>query len=262
MKKLALFLVLAMMLTLVFSVTAFAQAAEEGGAEGGAEKVSLVTKVTEKVRGYAKDIKDQFSILNNSVKDMLGKHAQYITLALGVLLLLECFFGYRLLGLQMFLAGAYVGMASGLLGFIHLTVNAGVNVPGDYVKWVIAGLCAVVFALLFMALKKAGIVIFIGVYAFIELAQYTNNIFVQAAITAVIVLLSVFFFKYIFIHASSIYGGVKGALLIFGAPVVAGVVDLSKFLVNTPKAPAFYVGLLIAFFGVFVQLKLAKRRRF
>lgn len=258
MKKLALFLVLAMMLTLVFSVTAFAQAA----AEGGAEDVSLVTKVTERVRGYAKDIKAQFSILNDSVKGMLGENAQYITLVLGVLLLLECFFGYRLLGLQMFLAGAYVGLASGLLGFIHLTVNAGVNVPGDYVKWVIAGLCAVVFALLFMALKKAGIVIFIGVYAFIELAQYTNNIIIQAAITAVIVLLSVFFFKYIFIHASSIYGGVKGAMLILGAPIVAGVVDLSKFLVNTPKAPAYYVGLLIAVFGVFVQLKLAKRRRF
>lgn len=255
MKKLALFMVLALMLTAMFSVSAFA--ATEGG-----EEADLVAKISAKISQYAKDIKEQFSGLNTTIKNLIpADFVDYLPLVLGALLLLECFFGYKLLGLQMFLAGAYVGLASGLLGFVHLTQTAGVNVPGDYVKWVIAALCAVVFALLFMALKKAGLVIFIGVYAFVELAAYTNNIIVQAAITAVIVLLSIFFFKYIFIHVTSLWGGIKGATLIFSAPLVAGAVDLSKYLINTPKAPAYYVGLLIAFFGVFVQLKLAKKRR-
>ena len=254
MKKLALFMVLALMLAAMFSVSAFAAA--EGGEEAG-----LVEQISAKVSQYAKDIKAQFSGLNTTIKGLLGSIADYLPLIFGGLLLLECFFGYRLLTHQMFFAGAYVGLACGFLGFVHLTETAKVAVPGDYVKWVIAALCAIVFALLFMALKKAGLVIFIGVYAFIELAAYTNSIVIQAAITAVIVLLSIFFFKYIFIHVTSLWGGIKGATMIFSAPLVAGAVNLGNYLVNTPKAPAYYVGLLIAFFGVFVQLKLAKKRR-
>ena len=193
---------------------------------------------------------------------MLGESVSFIGILMGVLLLLECFFGYKWLGFQMFIAGAYVGVACGLLGFVHLTVNAGVNVPGDYVKWVIAGLCAVVFALLFMALKKAGLVIFMGVYAFVNLAPYTNSLVIQIALTAIIVLLSIFFFKYIFIHFTSLWGATKGMTLIFGSSLVSGIVNLENFIVNTPKAPAYYLGLLIAFFGVLAQLKMAKRKRF
>lgn len=255
MKKFVLFLILSMLLMSLFSVCAFAQA--EGGE--GSEN-SIVDKVTDKVTQYAGDIKAQFSTLNDGVKNLLGGVAEYLPLAIGALLLIECFFGYKLLGLQMFLAGAYIGMASGLLGFTHLVAK--VNVPGDYVKWIVAGLCAIVFALLFMALKKVGLVVFIGVFSFMKLVDYTDNIIVQAALAAVIVLLSICFFKYIFIHATSIFGAVKGVQMIFAVPLVANVVDLSKYLVNTPKAPAYYVGLLVAFFGVFVQFKLAKKKRF
>ena len=257
MKKLALFLILAMMLTALFSVTVFADAAE-----GGEETTDLIAEITGKISQYAKDIKSQFSTLNDTVKGLIGSFASYLPLIMGGLLLLECFFGYKLLGLQMFLAGTYVGLAAGLLGFVHLTETAGVNVPGDYVKWVIAFLCAIVFALLFMALKKAGLVVFFGVFSFMKLVDYTNDIIVQAAITGVIVLLSIFFFKYIFIHVTSIYCGVKGTMLILSSSLVAGVVDLGKYLVNTPKEPTYYAGLLIAFFGVLIQLKLATRKKF
>ncbi|MBO5788457.1 MAG: hypothetical protein J6R42_00770 [Clostridia bacterium] len=252
-QKIAFMLLMIVVLAAIFSVTAFAA----DGAEASSS-MDKVNQITDKVAQYSSDIKAQLKELNEKVKGLLGSAAEYLPLVLGVLLLLECFFGYKLLGLQMFLAGGYIGFAVGLIGYTHL-LSADILMP-EPTKWVLAGVLAILMALLFMALKKAGLVIFAGVFAFVKLANYTDKLVVQVALTAVVVVLSIFFFKYLFIHTTSLYGGTKGMMLIMSSSLVSGMVDLNKFVINTPKEPAFYLGLLVAFFGIFAQLKMAKKK--
>lgn len=247
-KKIVLLLLMTMVMTAMLSVYASAASAAEDS----------ISNITTKVAQYGNDIKEQLKEVNEMIKGKMGGFAGYAGLIVGVLLILECFLSYKLLGFQMFVAGAYVGFAAGLLGYTHLT-NL-VALPGEYFKWIIAGMVAVIMALIFMWLKKAGLVLFIGLYAFVQLAQHTTNVTVHLAITALIVLLSVFYFRYIFIHATALAGGIWGAKKIFASSLLASV-DLSTLIINTRFEPTVYIGLLIAFIGAFVQLKVVDGKR-
>ena len=247
-KKVVLLLLMTMVLTALFSVYASAAATTEDS----------VTNLTTKVAQYGKEIKEQLKNINKMIEGKMGGFAAYAGLAIGVLLILECFFSYKLLGFQMFLAGIYVGFASGLLGYTHLTKI--VALPGTYFQWIIAGMVAIIMALIFVWLKKAGLVLFIGLYAFAQLAQFTTSVTVHMALTGLIILLSIFYFKYIFIPVTSLIGGVWGAKKILASSLLASL-ELDTLFVNTRYEPAVYLGLLIAFFGMFIQLKVAAKKR-
>ena len=128
-QKIAFMLLMIVVLAAIFSVTAFAA----DGAEASSS-MDKVNQITDKVAQYSSDIKAQLKELNEKVKGLLGSAAEYLPLVLGVLLLLECFFGYKLLGLQMFLAGGYIGFAVGLIGYTHL-LSADILMPEPTKCW-------------------------------------------------------------------------------------------------------------------------------
>lgn len=256
-KKTALLLVLVIALTALFSVYASAEAADS------------VKNVTGKIGGYIDDIKDQFRFINDWLKGLLGDFAGYLILVVAVLLLVECFVSYRLLKVNTFIFGAYLGFACGLLGYTHLT--AVMNVPGEYIKWIIAGLLALIFGFLFTAINRVGVVILTVAYTFITVTDWTDNLITQIVVTAVVLVLSVIFFRYIFIGASSIFCAHKGLTMLFSlattslSPIsdIIAKIEPTQYL---PGAPAKYVtlgiALVIAFFGILVQCKLLRRKKY
>ena len=220
-----------------------------------------VDDVTGAITEHTDKIKAQFDVIRDLIQGFLANWQDYVDLVLVALLLIECFFGYKLLGPQLFLAGAYLGVAGGLYVF-ELLIKS-VNVPQgseDIVKWIIAAVIGIIMALLLCALKRAGMIIFLGAYSFIHLGKYTgDNLIVRVAITALVVVLAIFFLKYLFIFLASCWSGVKAIEILFASFLLKNV-DLGKYLMNTPKAPVYYIGILVAFLGMFVQYKMLKKK--
>ena len=261
--KWALFLVLTLLLTSVCCVFATAEAPAESSesTESSHAAPEKVTEVTNKISGYVNDIRAQFSVMKDKILGLLGEAAVYVSLGIVVLWLLECFFGYPLVKLQMFLAGAYIGFAIGMLGYVHLTVIAGVKLPGDYFEWIIAGLIAIICAFLFLFLNKAGLVLFATAFAYVKAATFTDNFIVQIIIAAVVLLLSIFFFKYAFCFAVSYFGGTQAVKVFFGITEFEFIskIDPARFFSGlSADRVHLFLGLLLAFLGVITQLCIAQ----
>lgn len=248
-RKFLLFFLVVVVLTSLFSVAASALSVDD---------------ITGKVTEHTNKLKLQFDVINDLVMGFLSNWQNIVDLVVAALLLLVCFFGYKLLGPMLFLAGAYLGVAGGLYLFEMLGVW-GVNVPEgseSIVKWVIAAVVGIILSLLLCALKKVGMIIFLACFSFIKLGEYTNdNLIVRTAITAAIVVLCIFFFKYFFIAAAAYWAGTKSMHYLFGSFLLKNI-QLGDYLSGTPKDPVFYVGLLVAFLGMFVQYKSLKKNRY
>lgn len=255
-KKSVLLLVLIIALTALLSVYASAEAADD------------VQKVTGKVQGYLNDIKAQFTVIRDGMKGLLGNYAGYMTLAMAVILLVECFVSYKLLKVSTFIAGAYLGFACGLVGYGHLT--AVMNVPGDYIKWIVAGLVALILGFLFTAINRVGVIIVTVAFVFLKVSDWTDKLVVQIIVTAAALVLLVIFFRYIFIGVSSAAAAYYGLKLLFSVGAmdlspVSGVIAKIDPVQYLPGAPAKYVmyavAALIAFFGILVQCKALRNRK-
>ncbi|MFA5562471.1 MAG: hypothetical protein WDA00_07540 [Eubacteriales bacterium] len=219
-----------------------------------------VDDIIVKAESYLGDIKAQLIVTRDLVNDLIGKVeivADYIFVVVAALCLLVVFLGYKLRKLLYFIAGLVGGFAVGLFLFELLTTS--MSLP-DWLKWVAAGLLAVIGAFLLKFLARVAVVIAIGVYAFIRLGTYTDTLLVRAAITAAVVVLALFLYKAVFIHGIAYLAGVKCAQAVLGSELLSSL-DLTKYVVGVNEAKlVLYVGILLAILGVWVQYSTTRRR--
>lgn len=246
-KKLLTVMMVALMLSAVFGV--YASAITAGEAAQKADEIFL------------DDIKGHIDWLNTKIKGLYESFADYMPLVFGALLLILSFFGYKLLKPLNLLGGLYLGFVVGLWLFAFLSEK--MVMPGDFVKWILGGLLAIILGLLCAALNKASIVVFFTAYAFYFAAnQLSDNLVVCVAVAALVLVLSIFLFKYVFVHILTLKCATFGIKQIFSAPLVANAIDFEKFFtIASRDTVVLYIGLLVAIFGILTQLKLARRKR-
>ena len=209
---------------------------------------------------FLDDIKEHMDWINQKVKGFYGGFANLMPLFFGAILLVLCFFGYRMLKPLNLVGGMYLGFAAGVWLFEFLSQK--MVMPGVFVKIILGVFLAIILGLLCTALNKASVVLYLTGYAFYFAAtQITDNLIVCVALAAIALVLAIFLFKYAFIHIFTIKCATAGVSLLFSSPMISKMVDFSKFITIADQEVVFtFIALLIALFGIIVQLALSNKR--
>jgi len=246
-RKLLMIMMVALMLTAFCGIYASALTAGEA-----ADKVDSL---------FLDDIKEHMDWMNQKVKGFYAGFANLMPLLFGVILLVLCFFGYRMLKPLNLVGGMYLGFAVGVWLFEFLSQK--MVMPGAFVKIILGAFLAIILGLLCTALNKASVIVYLTGHAFYFAAtQITDNLIVCVALAAIALVIAIFMFKYVFIHIFTLKCATAGVALLFRSPMIADAVDFSKFITIADKEVVLtFIALLIALFGILTQMKLARKRR-
>ena len=271
------FVLILLAVLLLFTVVGFA-AGESSVAEAAQNGVATL-------RGYInrgiEKLKDANYIGNacRSAFDGLGNIKDYWWIIIGVIALIECFFGYRLFRLELALVGFVGGFVGGLILFPYLVklIPAMENVP--VVQTIIAAILGIAGLLLTQFFFKAAVVIAAGYagYLFSQpyVASYNNALLIRIGIGVVLAILAFLLLKVIIVLLTGLIGGtialvqltckiaaVQGVLLEDNAIVEKVFSVTSKLgLGINGLTIALIIGVVIGLLGVVFQFANTARRR-
>ena len=204
------FVLVLLAVLLLFTVVCFA--------DGEAASVAEAAKSgVETIRGYVNKGIEQLKGANyigdacTSAFNALGQIKDYWWIIIGVIALIECFFGYRLFRIELAIFGFIGGFVGGLLLFPQLVklIPAMGDVP--IVETIIAAILGIAGLLLTQFFFKAAVVIAVGYAGYLfslpYVAAYNNALFIRIMIGVVLAILAFLLLKVIIVLLTGLFGG-------------------------------------------------------
>lgn len=265
-KKAAAFLVI---LTLAIAMLCIGASAAESDAEKNASGFSF-SALTE-------DIQLEFSeatIIGTYCQqffDFLETNRDYHYIALGVLALILCFFGYRLLRLFLLVVGFIGGCYGGFILYPH--VASWIPSAPSYVELIVAAVFGIAGAILIHFLFRVAIVAGVGYGVFLLSAPYfvdvPNALLYRIVVSVVIAIVAALLLKVAFVFATGLGGGLIAVAQLGSRAAALGTVlyeNEAVFSYLEPiGVPALTVGVAIGLFvgllGILFQFANTRRRR-
>lgn len=266
-KKLTMVLALVFVVILMFSVVgSAAEVAPEAEKANSLSIESLIERAKTELSGapyIGEYCQKAFSFIE--------ENAEYQFAIYGVLALIMCFFGYRLLRVALFLGGFFAGFVGGLI----LTPQIANVIPGmpDFMPLVIGGICAIVAALLLHFLFKWAVLLGVGFAAFKVSAFYLKDVeyalLYRILVAVACAILAFLIIRFFFVMITALLGGIFAMTqllsridvmqtvlykneTIFGYTDIIGVNSLTV---------AVAIGLVVALLGIIFQFMNTRKRR-
>ncbi len=275
------FVLILLAVLLLFTVVGFADS-------GSAETDGVVAAAQSGVETIRKYVSRGIEELKNanyiggaatSAIDALKGIRDYWWIIIGVIALIECFFGYRLFRLELALVGFVGGFVGGLILFPYLVklIPAMENVP--VVQTIIAAILGIAGLLLTQFFFKAAVVIAAGYagYLFSQpyVASYNNALLIRIGIGVVLAILAFLLLKVIIVLLTGLIGGTIALVQLtckIGAvqrTLLEGNAIVEKIFSVTSKLGlgingltiALIIGVVIGLLGVVFQFANTARRR-
>jgi hypothetical protein len=203
--------------------------------------------------------------------NFIDENAEYQFVVFGVLSLIMCFFGYRLLRIVLFFGGLFAGFVGGLI----LTPQIANVIPGmpDFMPLVIGGICAIVAALLLHFFFKWAILLGVGFAAFKVSAFYLKDmeyaLLYRILVAVACAILAFLIIRFFFVMMTALLGGIFAMTqllsrvdvmqtvlyeneTVFGYTEIIGVNSLTVAVV---------IGLVVALLGIIFQFMNTRKRR-
>ena len=278
------FVLILLAVLLLFTVVGFA----DGGSAETAETTGVAAAAQSGVETIRKYVSRGIEELKNanyiggactSAINALQKIRDYWWIIIGVVALIECFFGYRLFRLELALVGFVGGFVGGLILFPYLVklIPAMENVP--VVQTIIAAILGIAGLLLTQFFFKAAVVIAAGYagYLFSQpyVASYNNALLIRIGIGVVLAILAFLLLKVIIVLLTGLIGGTIALVQLtckIGAvqrTLLEGNAIVEKIFSVTSKLGlgingltiALIIGIVIGLLGVVFQFANTARRR-
>ena len=266
-KKTAAFVLFLILAVAVFCVSA--SAAESAGGDSDAKGFSIPALID--------DVKEEFAeapIIGTYIQsafDAMEDFREYHYIALGVVGLILCFFGYRLLRFFLLLVGFVGGCYGGFLLYTHIGSWFG-GMP-EFVELIVAGICGIGCAILIHFLFRVAIVAGVGYGVFVFSESYlegvSNAMLYRIVIAVVVAIVAALLIKLFFVLATAIGGGVLAL-----AQFCSGVSAMQTVLYKNDQIFSYLepvgfsaltitlaVGLLVGLLGILFQFSNTRRRR-
>ena len=203
--------------------------------------------------------------------NLLEEYRGYHYIAVGVLALILCFFGYRLLRLFLLVGGLVGGCYGGFLLYPH--VASWISGMPAYVELIVAGVFGIAAAILIHFLFRIAIVAGVGYGVFVLSAPYfaeiSNALLYRIIVAIVVAIIAALLIKVVFVLVTAFGGGVL-ALAKLGVQLGA----LNKVLYENETVFSYLkplgissltigvaIGLLVGLIGVLFQFSNTRRRR-
>lgn len=273
------FVLILLAVLLLFTVIGFA----DGGTAGGVAEAAK--NGVETIRGYVSAGIEKLKNANyigdacTSAFDGLLKIRDYWWIIIGVVALIECFFGYRLFRIELAIIGFVGGFVGGLFLFPQLVKLIPAMGDTPFVETIIAVILGIAGLLLTQFFFKAAVVIAVGYagYLFSEpyLAGYDNSLLYRILIGVGLAILTFLLLKVIIVLATGLFGGMIaiaqltckiGAIqkpLLEDNAIVSRIFDVVGKLglgINALTV-ALIIGAVIGLLGVIFQFANTARRR-
>jgi hypothetical protein len=266
-KKTAAFLLIFIMAAAIFGISASA-----AGSDGGSGNSSEFS-----VPALMEDVKEEFAeaaIVGTYFQqafDFLEDNRGYHYIALGILALIICFFGYRLLRFFLLVVGFIGGCYGGFLLYPH--VASWISGMPEFVELILAGVFGIAAAILIHFLFRLAIVVGVGYGVFVLSEAYfveMDNALLYRIIAAVVVaIVAALLIKVVFVLATALGGGVLAL-----TKLCSGVSAMQTVLYENEAVFAYLkpigissltisvaVGLVIGLLGILFQFANTRRRR-
>ena len=272
------FVLILLAVLLLFTVVGFADG-------DGASVAEAAKNGVETLRGYINrgiaELKNANYIGDacTSAFDALGKIKDYWWIIIGVVALIECFFGYRLFRLELAIIGFVGGFVGGLLLFPQLVKLIPAMADTPIVQTIIAAILGIAGLLLTQFFFKAAVVIAVGYagYLFSEpyLAGFENALLYRILIGVGLAILTFLLLKVIIVLATGLFGGMIALAqltckieaiqnpLLEDNDIVAKIFDVTSKLglgINALTI-ALIIGAVIGLLGVIFQFANTARKR-
>lgn len=273
------FVLILLAVLLLFTVVGFA----DGGTTGGV--VEAAKNGVETIRGYIRAGIEKLKSANYigdacaSAFDGLAKIRDYWWIIIGVVALIECFFGYRLFRVELAIIGFVGGFVGGLFLFPQLVKLIPAMGDTPFVETIIAVILGIAGLLLTQFFFKAAVVIAVGYagYLFSEpyLAGYDNALLYRILIGVGLAILAFLLLKVIIVLTTGLFGGMIAIAqltckieaiqkpLLEDNAIVSKVFDVVGKLglgINALTV-ALIIGAVIGLLGVIFQFANTARRR-
>ena len=272
------FVLVLLAVLLLFTVVGFADGEAASVAEAAKSGVEII-------RGYVNKGIEQLKGANyiggvcTSAFNGLNSIAAYWWIIIGVVALIECFFGYRLFRIELAIIGFIGGFVGGLLLFPYLVklIPSMGDVP--IVETIIAAILGIAGLLLTQFFFKAAVVIAVGYagYLFSQpyVAAYNNALLYRILIGVGLAILTFLLLKVIIVLLTGLIGGMIalaqltckiGAIqkpLLEDNAIVSQIFDVTSKLglgINALTV-ALIIGAVIGLLGVVFQFANTARKR-
>lgn len=264
-RKLITFFLILLMATMMFCVVGSA-AEEAAEPDSGISVASVIDRVKTElseapyIGSYCKQAFDGIANISS-----------YYFIIFGVLALIECFFGYRLLKLELLLIGLIGGFIGGLILYPYV-LRLIPSLPA-MTELIIGAVCGIIGALLVHFLFKVAIFAGVGYLVYLYSAPYLTNVqnglLYRILIAAGCAIIAVFLIKLVFVLVTSILGGAI-ALTQFLSKVAAvqgilyandSIFRFTERLGITGVTWALIAGGVIGILGLFFQVANTRKRR-
>ncbi len=263
--------IFALLLMLVLAISLLSVpslAAGESAADAPAKSTS--------VKSILADVKEEFTeatLIGDYCKmafDAIDSFKSFHFVILGVLSLILCFFGYRLLRFMLAIIGFFGGFYGGLV--LYPSILKLISLP-PIVELVVGLICAIGGALVCHFMFRVAIFAGVGFATFTVAAPYVADVpngslyRILAAIgVAVVVILLL---KVLYIIASGLLGGVLAATQLCSRVAILSKALYANDAIFSKLAPigieavtiAVVIGALIGVFGVIFQFSNTRKRR-
>ena len=266
-KKVAAIFAVLTLVAAIFCVSVSAAGSDGGSSSSADFSISALTK----------DVKAEFAdaaIIGTYFQqafDLLESYRSYHFIAFGVLALIICFFGFRLLRLFLLIAGFVGGCYGGFIVYPYVQSWFG-GLPG-YVELILAGVFGIACAILIHFLFRVAIVAGVGYGVFVLTASYfagmPNALLYRIIVAVVVAILAALLLKVVFIFGTALSGGIL-ALAQFGSGVSAfsfvlyrndAVFSYLEPLGISSLTVGVAIGVVVGLLGILFQFSNTRRRR-
>ena len=273
------FVLILLAVLLLFTVVGFADGeAASGVAEAAKDGV-------ETIRGYVSKGIEQLKSANyigdacTSAFNALDSIKEYWWIIIGVVALIECFFGYRLFRIELAIFGFIGGFVGGLLLFPYLVklIPSMEDVP--VIQTIIAAILGIAGLLLTQFFFKAAVVIAVGYAGYLFSAPYLadveNALLYRILIGVGLAILTFLLLKVIIVLLTGLFGGMLALVqltckieaiqkpLLEDNAIVSQIFDVTSKLglgINALTV-ALIIGAVIGLLGVIFQFANTARKR-
>lgn len=247
-----------------------APASDAGGTQTTAGKISsvktLVFKFFEKVASAFWRLRTYYG---NAVRHF-GKFERFMPIVLSALILVFCFFGYRLFRIETVLLGAVTGYAIAYAAYDFLLAWQGhwafLDSWEKVLRWVLVGVCAILGMFLGRLFRRIGVSFVLALLVAAYCARYTSNAWVLAAAFAVVMLIGIVAIKPVVIFVTGVGGSVLVVRLIMNFFFGAGgyfPMDLNARLGISPAVNIVLIlGTLFGLICMWIQARTSRGRRY
>ena len=265
-KKAAAFLFILTLTVAMFCISASASEPDGGSSSSEFSVPALV-----------EDIKAEFAdaaIIGTYCQqffDLLETNREYHYIALAILAVIICFFGYRLLRLFLLVLGFIGGCYGGFYLYPH--ISSWISGIPDFVELIVAGVFGIVAAIVIHFLFRMAIVAGVGYGVFLLTASYfegvTNALLYRIIIAVVVAIVAAMLIKVVFVFATALGGGVICLVQLGGKVPALGNVLYENEAVFKYLEPlgvsaltvGVAIGLVVGLLGILFQFANTRRRR-